>query len=613
MKEDIKERFLKKEISKEEFLSYLKDLKDYKDYLFFWQVIKDYGDFIKDFKKCKVGILRSFTLETMIPFLKVSFLKRNLDAKIILGNFNSIYQDLSQPLEWIKDLEFLIIFYRMEDFSPDLPYKFNNMSPEEKEKEASRIKELLNSWMELALKVFKGPVFFSNFDFPNYFPSEYYDSQDLNGLLYFVNKLNYDVLEIARDKNIYIIDLFKVQLRCGLKDYFDERMYYISKYPFSQKSTIMISNHISRFLKAFLFPPKKVLVLDLDNTLWGGIIGEDGINGIKLGPDYPGSAYVNFQKKILNLYYNGVLLAISSKNNYEDAMDVFKNHPNTVLKEENFVVMRINWDEKESHLKEISKILNLGTDSFVFIDDSEYECERIKKTMPEVTVYKMPKDPTEITTFFEKIEDFDFVNISEEDRKRAKMYHEEARREELKISSPTLEDFYFSLKMKLQIGSVTADKFQRISQLTQRTNQFNLTTKRYTEEDIKYFSENEDYRLYWARLSDNFGDYGIIAAAILLRENDGFIIDTFLLSCRAIQRTVETAFLAYIFKKAKEEGIKYIKGKIIYTKKNIPARDFYQRHNFTKITQNENEEEWFAEVNSINLNYPEWFQIEEVS
>lgn len=613
MKEDIKERFLKKEISKEEFLSYLKDLKDYKDYLFFWQVIKDYGDFIKDFKKCKVGILRSFTLETMIPFLKVSFLKRNLDAKIILGNFNSIYQDLSQPLEWIKDLDFLIIFYRLEDFSPDLPYKFNNMSPEEKEKEASRIKELLNNWMELALKVFKGPVFFSNFDSPNYFPSEYYDSQDLNGFLYFVNKLNYDVLEIARDKNIYIIDLFKVQLKCGLTEYLDERMYYISKYPFSQKSTIMISNHISRFLKAFLFPPKKVLILDLDNTLWGGIIGEDGINGIKLGPDYPGSAYVNFQKKILNLYYNGVLLAISSKNNYEDAMEVFKNHPNMVLKEENFVVMRINWDEKESHLKEISKILNLGTDSFVFIDDSEYECERIKKTMPEVTVYKMPKEPTEITTFFEKIEDFDFVNISEEDRKRAKMYQEEAKREELKISSPTLEDFYFSLKMKLQIGRVTADKFQRISQLTQRTNQFNLTTKRYTEEDIKYFSENEDFRLYWARLSDNFGDYGIIAAAIILRENDSFIMDTFLLSCRAIQRTVETAFLAYIFKKAKEEGIKYIKGKIIYTKKNIPARDFYQRHNFTKIAQSENEEEWFAEVNSINLNYPEWFQIEEVS
>lgn len=613
MEKEIKDKILRKEINKEEFLNYLKNVKDYKDYLFISNILEDFKDFIKDFKKCKIGIFRSFTLEPMVPFLKVSFLKRKIEAEILLGGFNSINQDLIEPKEWIKDLDFLFVFYRLEDFSLDFPYKINNMSIEEKENEINRIKEILNNWMDLSIKIVKCPIFFSNFDFPDYVSSEFYDSQDTKGLSYLINRLNSEILEAAKSRKIYILDLFKQQLKCGLKDYYDKRMYYISKYPFSQKATLLISNYISRFLKTFLLPQKKVLVLDLDNTLWGGIIGEDGIKGIKLGPEYPGIAYMDFQKKLLNLYQNGILLAISSKNNYEDVMEVFKNHPYMVLKEENFVAMKINWDEKENHIKEISRILNLGTDSFVFIDDSEYECERIKKTIPEVTVYNMPKDPLEISSFFEEIEDFDFVNLSEEDRKRGKMYREEAKREELRISSATIEDFYYSLKMKLQIGKVTPDNFQRISQLTQRTNQFNLTTKRYTEEDIKNFYENENYRLYWARLLDNFGDYGIIATAIILKEDDSFIVDTFLLSCRAIQRTVETAFLAYILKKAKEEGIKKIKGKIIYTKKNIPARDFYKRHNFIKVGQKENEEEWFAEIKNINLDYPEWFQIEEVN
>lgn len=607
-----KDRLLKGLVSKDEFLNLLKRVEIYSDYLLISKTVENFKEYIKDFKKIKIGILRSFTLETMIPLIEVSFLKRDIEAKLLLGGFNSISQDLIEPKEWIKDLDFLIIWSRIEDLCPTLITKYSSMSSNEKEEELNRIKETLSAWMDLALKIQKGPIIVANFEAPNFFPSEFNDSENLEGFIYFINKLNYEILKIARSKNIYIMDIFKIQLKLGLKNYFDYRNYLISKNPYSSKASLFISDYFARFIKAFIFPPKKVIVFDLDNTLWGGIIGEDGINGIKLGNEYPGNAFVDFQKRILNLYNNGVLLAISSKNNYEDAIEVFKKHPYMVLKEENFVVMKINWDEKENHLKEISKILNLGLDSFVFIDDSKYECERIKKALPEVKVYTMPENPYEILDFFYNIDDFDIINISEEDKKRGMMYRQEAKREELRLSSSSLEEFYHSLKMKLQIGKAKNENFQRISQLTQRTNQFNLTTKRYSEEDIKNFALDPKYKIFWAKLEDNFGDYGIIATAIIIEEEDTWIIDTFLLSCRAIQRTVETALLVYISKKARENNIKKIKGKIIYTKKNLPSRDFYKRHNFYKISENEREEEWYINLKDFNIEYPKWFQIEEV-
>ncbi len=320
---------------------------------------------------------------------------------------------------------------------------------------------------------------------------------------------------------------------------------------------------------------------------------------------------MDFQKKILELYNQGIVLAISSRNNFDDAINVFRNHPNMVLKEENFAVLKIDWNEKEKHLEEISRILNLGLDSFVFVDDNPFECERIRKAIPEVFVIRVPENLWELPEIFEKYEVFDLLTLTEEDKIRGKMYREEVKRESLRISSFSIEDFYYSLKMGITFGKAGIKTYQRLAQLTQRTNQFNLTTKRYQEEDIINFSNSKDYRVWWASLKDSFGDYGIISLAIIKVLDKLWEIDTFLLSCRAIQKTVETAFLSFILKEAKKEEIKELTGKIIYTNKNMPARDFYKRHNFNLISKDEKGEEWICNVAKNEIIMPPWFSVKE--
>ena len=595
---------------RKEIFDLIKNAEKPEEFLFIEKKKKEYEECFENFKKIKIGILRSFTLEPILPYLNVYFLKREIYPKIYLGGYNSINQNLLAPEMWMEGLDFLIIWFRLEEVIPEFLNNFSSL--ENKESYIKIIDENLKNWIERARLFHKGKIIIPNIEIPQFFPSEFFDSNDLKGLIYKIFEINEKILHIIKKyEGVYIFDLFKIQSKLGIDNWYDKRMEYIAKFPFTLKAQKEIANQLTRFINCFYKTPKKVLVLDLDNTLWGGIIGEDGIEGIKLGQDYPGIAYLEFQKRILNLYNQGVILAISSKNNYEDAINVFKNHPFMLLKEENFAVMKINWEEKEKHLKEISNLLNLGTDSFVFVDDSAFECERIRQAMPEVSIIKVPENLMELPKILDESEYFDFISITEEDKKRGKMYREEAKREELKLSSFSLEDFYNSLKMEITIGKAGEKTYQRISQLTQRTNQFNLTTKRYSVEEIMNFSKSNEYRVWWVNLKDSFGDYGIISVAIIKVEDKNWILDTFLLSCRAIQKTVETAFLSYICKKAKEERVENLIGKIFYTKKNIPSRDFFSKHNFKLISKNEIGEEWICNLKDYNLDYPKWFKVKE--
>lgn len=601
---------MEEKIKKEEIFNLIRNAQKPEEFLLIEKIKKDYEEYFESFKKIKIGILRSLTLEPLISYLNVFLLKRGIYPKIYLGGYNSISQNLLSPEKWMEELDLLIIWFRLEEVISEFLQNFSSLDA--KEKYINILEENIKNWIERARIFHKGKIIITNVSMPQFFPSEFYDSNNLEGLIYKIPEINKKIINIFENvEGVYIFDLFKIQLKLGMDNWFDKRMEYIAKFPYTLKAQMEITDKIARLINGFYKIPKKVLILDLDNTLWGGIIGEDGIEGIKLGQDYPGIAYLEFQRRVLNLFNQGVILAISSKNNYEDAINVFKNHPFMVLKEENFSVMKINWEEKEKHLKEISELLNLGTDSFVFVDDSAFECERIRQAMPEVFVLKVPENLMELPEIFEKEELFDFISITEEDKKRSKMYREEAKREELKLSSFSLEDFYNSLKMVLVIGKAGKETYQRISQLTQRTNQFNLTTKRYSKEEIINFSEAFNYRVWWASLKDIFGDYGIISVAIIKVEDKCWDIDTFLLSCRAIKKTVETAFLSFICKKAKEEKIENLKGKIIYTKKNIPARDFYEKHNFKLVSKNEKEEEWVCNLKDYDLNYPEWFEVKE--
>ncbi len=323
---------------------------------------------------------------------------------------------------------------------------------------------------------------------------------------------------------------------------------------------------------------KKCIVLDLDNTLWGGIVGEDGFDGIKLSLSGPGAGFIAFQQALLDLYNKGVILAINSRNNYEDAMRVIKTHPNMILRQNNFAAARINWDDKASNLKELAKEINIGLDSMVFLDDDSVNRALVKAILPEVETPEMPSDPSEYVKFLIGLSYFDLTTLTDEDKMRGNLYVTERLRRESEKSFGNQQEFLKSLGLELQIFTDDPSQLARLAQLTGKTNQFNFNKHELSEKDIADFINNKDYRVFYGRLTDCFGDYGIISFAVVKKGAELWQIEQFLMSCRAIGRGVEEAFLAAIAKVAKDNQAKKLLITFVQTEKNKPAKDFLEKY-----------------------------------
>lgn len=338
-----------------------------------------------------------------------------------------------------------------------------------------------------------------------------------------------------------------------------------------------LANDLMGYIIGHLGLSKKCIVLDLDNTLWGGIVGEDGFNGIRLGPEPSGNTYFEFQKILLSLNQRGIILAINSKNNYDDALKVIKEHPYMVLREEQFASMRINWNDKVSNMKEIINELNIGADSVVFFDDDPVNQEYMKLNMPEVLTVNLPKDSSQYAQIIKKMNEFSVLNITDEDVKRGKMYFEQRQRNNFENSIPDLKSFLKNLELKILIKKANEFTIPRISQLTLKTNQFNLTTKRYQESEIIKFSNDEKYLVGCVQVEDKFGDNGITGVFIIYKNNPKeWFIDTFLLSCRIMGREIEKGMLGHIINIAKENGVEQITAQFIASKKINRLKTFYR-------------------------------------
>ena len=292
---------------------------------------------------------------------------------------------------------------------------------------------------------------------------------------------------------------------------------------------------------------------------------------------------MEFQRVLLSLYHRGIILAINRKNNYDDALKVIKDHPYMLLREEYFASMKINWNDKVSNMKEIANELNIGTDSMVFFDDDPVNREYMRLTMPQILTVDLPQDPSQYAQTIKKMNEFSVINITNEDVQRGRMYLEQRKRNDLEKSTPNLESFLTNLDLKLLIKNANEFTIPRISQLTLKTNQFNLTTKRYQESDIKKFSVDDKYLVGCVQVEDKFGDNGITGVFIVHKGNTTeWSIDTFLLSCRVMGREVEKGMLGYIINKAKQNGVELIKAKFIPSQKNKPIEDFLPNCGFQK-------------------------------
>jgi len=375
-------------------------------------------------------------------------------------------------------------------------------------------------------------------------------------------------------------------------------MWYLSSDRLSFSASKILTEKVSQLIRFFEKTRKKCLVLDLDNTLWGGVIGEDGIEGIILSEHKEGARYYDFQKRIKEIKETGVILAICSKNNMEEVETAFK-HSSMVLHKNDFAVIKANWEEKYKNIKEIANELNIGLDSIVYIDDNPVEREKVKLQLPMLTVPDFPEDTENLSSFAKEIYNkyFYIFDLFEEDKKRTEMYNQNRQREEAKSLYNNLDDYLKSLEMVMKIKIADEADVPRISQLTQKTNQFNLTTIRYAENQILDLIKSDDYILFVGSVTDKYGDNGKCVLVIIRKRDDQESeIETFLMSCRVMGRKIETAMLQFIEKYLMQHGVKSLTARYIQTQKNTPVAMFYENHGYSIISTNENEKIYRKEL-----------------
>ena len=419
-----------------------------------------------------------------------------------------------------------------------------------------------------------------------------------------ISNYNESIYQLASDnKNIKILDISDFYRMIDVSNAIDWRFYYISQMPLNPKLAPSFKQWFSKQLDAIELKRKKCIVLDLDNTLWGGILGEDGIDGIKLGETYPGSAFLDFQKYLLNLSRNGIILTVCSKNNEEDVLEAWEQNPNMILKKEHFVTYRINWNNKADNIKEIAEELNIGLESLVFVDDNPTERELVKQMLPMVEVPDFPKHPYLYLEFAQNLTDnyFRTYALTGEDLNKTQQYKENAERAQFKQSFTDYSDYLKSLDMELTMEKLSDFNIARFAQMTQKTNQFNLTTKRYTETDLKSMA-NDGYLMYGIRVKDKFGDNGLTGLIIIKPNSNTADIDSLLLSCRILGKGIEIEFVKYIISKLKDTGIQCLSATYIKTLKNVQVVDFYDKLGFT-IREGSTEENKIYTLNLKDFEY----------
>ena len=537
-------------------------------------------------KKLKIAILNSFTINGLEETLRVKCADEEIQCISYVGGYNQYIQEIldeKTPLySFDPELTFLILDVRTI-FGEN--YFFSNDLSIEKRKEfvknkSDELTNLINSFLQKS----KSKLVITNLLIPSYTSFGILETKNEYGFHQMIRDFNSILsFNMRNESGVYVFDFDQFVKKYGERNVFDYRKYFFGDIKITLDHIPIFANELMGYIKPISSKNRKCIVLDLDNTLWGGIVGEDGFNGISLGPTYPGNSFVEFQRILLSLWKRGIILAINSRNNPDDALKVIREHPYMILKEEHFASTRINWSDKATNLKEIAKELNIGLNSIVYFDDDPVNRELIKNLIPEILTVDLPTDPSLYVTSLTELNDFNVLQITEEDFQRGKMYNEQKSRIQLENHVSNIDDFLKHLEIKVNIKNANDFTIPRISQLTLKTNQFNLTTKRYQEEDIRKLANSSEKIVGCAQVEDKFGDNGITCVFIINKDNSfEWSIDTFLLSCRVMGRKVEDAILSKILQTAKENGVKKVIGNYIPTKKNMPCEKFLADNGFKK-------------------------------
>lgn len=540
-----------------------------------------------------IGLAGSFALESAEPWLGAYLLQRGFkNPHINIGPFNQIHQVCRDPKAAFGErTDAIVLIWRIEDIFPDLM-----ASPSEL---ADALENLAQSIDHLK-NIFPGTIIVSSPSWPVRPDFNFNDlEQHTPARLLFAKVTQRWAERIIETKRVRLLDLNTLLMKTGMNQAYDPRKWLLYRQPWSENFLQAAMRQTGRMICARHFSPKKCIVLDADNTLWGGIIGEDGIANIALGNEFPGNAYRAFQESLLHLQKKGVMLAVASKNNESDFFEMLDTHDAMVLKRDHFTVFKVNWESKADNIRSIAQELNIGIDSIVFIDDSAKELAEVRERLPGVICIQTPEDLEHLPGVLDESDYFDFDEITDEDRQRTKMMRTDLERKKSQ-QSLSEDDFKKSLDLVVKIYPMHKQHIARTTQLINKTNQFNLTTIRRTQDEIEELTRSPRHKIRCMELKDKYGDYGLVGVAILEKETADCIIDTLLISCRALGRDAETAFLSDLARTAQEWDCKTISGRYIPTAKNMQTADFYKNHNFTAGDENK----WKADVKQVKRSPP---------
>lgn len=548
-----------------------------------------------DKQKVNVALVYSSTVNWIKDYLTVVLFKENLYPKIYVTPYQQTEQEILNPESGLYRFKPEVLFFHME-LTSLIPFDIQY-----EQSSAEAVVKKIRSFVDCIHRCTKSLIVIDNFPQPAYLPIRSLQDLKLNTLKEWFNELNRALAdEFQSDNSVVICDFDSLAACHGRERTVNLKLFYLAHMELSESFLPQISKKYIGYIKALKGKGRKCIVVDLDNTLWGGVIGEDGMEGIRLSQNGDGKEFYDFQRLLYSLTHRGILLAVNSKNNPDDALKVMREHSSMVLREKHFCSIKINWDNKVSNFLEIARELKIGLDSMVFWDDDPRERALVRQALPQVLVPETPKDPSEYCRFLSGLNDFEMIHFTDEDAKRTELYLEQKQREQFKENFQSLEDFLWNLEMTVRISSVTEKDLPRIAQLMQRTNQFNMTAHRYTVSELKELI-NSSHHLFAIHVEDRFGDSGAVGSAILEKQGRSCVIKAFLLSCRILGRGVEDYFMNHLYHAAKSEGADRLVGELIFTEKNQPARDFYEKYGFTLLKQAGDRSEW---VYAIGGNQP---------
>lgn len=539
----------------------------------------------KDFSgkvNLKLAILGDTATQFLTQAIKGAGFDNDYNFEIWEADFNQIERqvyDLSSDLYEFKP-DIVLIFRS----SHKLLGAYNKLDPENYTTLAKKELDTIDAIYNNITNKLSAKIIYYNYTEIDDSVFGNYASKTTSSFLFQLRKLNYELMVFTSNKsNLFLCDLSTIQNEVGKAVFFQPSLYMSTEMVLSIDVLPQIAARTIALIKAINGKFKKCVILDLDNTTWGGIIGDDGIENIQIGSLGIGKAFSEFQYWVKKLKNRGVIVAICSKNTESVAKEPFEKHPDMILRLKDISVFKANWENKADNIRQIQRILNIGFDSMVFLDDNPFERNIVRENLPEVLVPELPEDPANYLEYLYQLNLFETVSFSNEDQERTKLYQIEAERVKENEKFTNEDDFLANLEMVSEIKSFNKFNTPRVAQLSQRSNQFNLRTMRYSEGDIEKMSQSDDYATFAFTLEDKFGDNGLICVVIVHKEDtETLFVDTWFMSCRVLKRGMENFVLNTIVDFASKEGFKTIKGEYIPTAKNAMVKDHYLELGFAK-------------------------------